>query len=238
MSVPIETRSIQYAGNAAATVFAVPFTFAADDDIDVTLLLDGETVPTAQTQGTHYTLTGASNSNDGEGGELTMLAAPANLSTLTISRTVPITQATNLRTSGPFSPAVHMAIADKLCHVDQQLAARIAALEALGTLLDISTFDATVVTVDIEVDADAVEDTFTGGLVTVAVPADFTVTGVVVVKTAGKAGSVTPYVSGGQEAVQVRDWAQAGTTLTLGFVTGLEIALDYTLTLLLVSLVP
>lgn len=236
MSVPIETRSIAYTGNGVTTVFPIPFTFADDDDIDVTLQPSGGAAA-AQTQGTHYTLTGASNPNDGEGGELTMLVAPPAASTLTISRTVPITQSTNLRTSGPFSPAVHMAIVDKLCHVDQQLAARIAALEALADLVDISGFDAILKNVNIDVDPDAVEETFAGGLVTVTVPVGFTVTGVSVVKTAAQAGAVAPYAGGGQEAVQVRDWTQDGTTLTLGYVTGLEPGKEYTLSLLLISVV-
>lgn len=234
--MPIETSQVAYTGNGVTTVFPIDFTFAEDDDIDVMLLLDGEDDATAQTQVTHYTLTGASNPIDGEGGELTMLTAPPADSTLTISRTVPITQATNLRTSGPFSPAVHMAIADKLTHICQQLDRRIDALEALGDLTDISALEGLLVDVDIDVDSDAVEETFVGGAVTVAVPVGFTVTGVVVVNTAPQSGSGFAYAGGGQEAVQVRDWAQDGTTLTLGFVTGLEVAKDYTLTLLLLNL--
>lgn len=236
MSVPIPGRSVAYTGNGIATDFAIPFTFADDEDIDVMLLLDGETVATAQVDGVDYNLTGASNPIDGEGGECVMVVAPPAASTLTISRTVPFTQSTNLRTSGPFSPAVHMAIVDKLTHICQQLRDRVEALEALGDLTDISALEGLLVDVDIDVDSDAVETTFAGGAVTVAVPADFTVTGVVVVNTAGQAGSVDAYASGGQEAVQVRDWSQTGTTLTLGFVTGLEPAKDYTLTLLLLNL--
>ena len=228
MSRPLETSEVVYTGNALTVDFPIAFPWVDDADIDVTLLLDGETVATTQVDGVDYNLTGANNVVDGEGGTCTMVVAPPALSTLTISRTVPITQATNLRTSGPFSPAVHMAIADKLTDIAQQLDRRIDALEGLATLLDISTLTAARVDLEFTTDADAIEDTFTGGLVTVQLPAAFTPDMIFVGKVTGGAG--------GQEAVQVRDWSTDGTTLTVGFVTGLDLATAYTIQLFLVQI--
>lgn len=227
MSRPLETRSIAYTGNGA-TVFAVPFPFARDADIDATLLLVDETVPTTQVQGVHYTLTGANNPNDGEGGELTMLVAPPAGSTLTISRTVPFTQDTNFRTSGPFSPALHMAALDKLTDLCQQLRDRLEAIEVDG-IAELGTLDVVVVEKNFTTDADAVENGFP---ITVALPTGYVPTVVLKAKCVNEDDGAALF----QESVTVENWSVAADTLTIGYVTGLAPGVEYTLRLFLLAI--
>lgn len=228
MSVPTSQRSVAYTGTGGVTDHPIPFPFADNDDIDVFLLLDGETVATAQVEGVDYDLTGASNPNDGEGGTCTMAVAPPANSTLTISRTVPITQETNLRTSGPFSPAVHMAMFDKLTYICQQLQDRLEAIEVDG-IAELGTLDVVVVEKNFTTDADAVENGFP---ITVALTAGYVPTVVLKAKCVNEDDGAALF----QESVTVENWSVAADTLTIGYVTGLAPGVEYTLRLFLLAI--
>lgn len=91
MTVASTTTKVSYSGNGTTTVFTVPFYFLAAADLRV-ILRSGAT-ETVQTLTTQYTVTGAGVPS---GGTVTMLAAPASGTTLTILRNVSPTQETDL----------------------------------------------------------------------------------------------------------------------------------------------
>lgn len=91
MTVASTTTKVSYSGNGSTTVFTVPFYFLAAADLRV-ILRSGAT-ETVQTLTTQYTVTGAGVPS---GGSVTMLAAPASGTTLTILRNVSPTQETDL----------------------------------------------------------------------------------------------------------------------------------------------
>lgn len=125
-TVSSETSSVSFTGNGVTTAFATSFKFFTNSHLTVTLTLSGGS-PVVQTITTHYTVTGAGLE---AGGTVTMLVAPANLSTLKIERNVPYTQSTNFRTQGSFRPGTHEDAFDIRTHADQQLDRRVDVLEA------------------------------------------------------------------------------------------------------------
>lgn len=128
MTVPSETSSTAYTGNAVTTAFPTVFRFIRNVDIVVKLTPSGG-AEVIQTEGAHYTLTGAT--LDG-GGTVTFLTAPPLDAAVVIERDVPFTQTTSYRTQGSFAPAVHEESFDYSVFRDQELARRVTALEAQG----------------------------------------------------------------------------------------------------------
>jgi hypothetical protein len=106
-----------YAGNGSTTVFATAFKFLANAQVTVTQTVAG--VTTTLTEGVHYTLSGAGND---AGGNVTMLAAPASGSTITIRRRTARTQSSSLRNATDFTPKTNEAIADKGVLIAQDIA--------------------------------------------------------------------------------------------------------------------
>jgi len=100
----------QYSGDDSTTVFAFPYRFFADADIDV-YLLDAAGTETLQTLTTHYTL---SNNGDETGGNVTMVTPPATGETLTIVRTIAQTQITDYAANDAFPAETHEAALDRL----------------------------------------------------------------------------------------------------------------------------
>ncbi len=229
MTVETEVSEIDFAGTGLVTTFPVPFPIQAEEQLVVTLLLDGDTIPFTELLGIHYTIS--------EVGEPTcvveMLAAPPADSVLHVERTVEIIQPTSLRTAGAFTAKSHEDALDYRTYVDQELERRIAALELQGALVPSSSFDAQLVDVDIET-LDPVEDTFPLAPIAVALPAGATdITGILVSR-------VTVEADESWEAIQVREWSydpEMG-SLILNRVTGLSPLTAYTLTLLVLTLEP
>lgn len=91
MTVSSTTNKATYSGNGTTTAFTVPFYFLAAADLQV-ILRSGAT-ETVQTLTTQYTVTGAGVAS---GGTVTMVAAPASGTTLTVLRNVSPTQETDL----------------------------------------------------------------------------------------------------------------------------------------------
>ena len=88
-----------YSGNASQTVFPYTFKISVDADIQVILrsALGTETVKSISTD---YTVSGAGDAN---GGNVTMVVAPANGETLVIRRATVQTQTIDLVENDPFS---------------------------------------------------------------------------------------------------------------------------------------
>lgn len=228
-TVPTEVSELSFTGNGVAVAFPLPFPILATSDLVVTLTPAGG-VATLQVEGVNYTVSEAPS----DAPIVTMTVAPPAASTLRVRRTVAITQVVNLRTQGPFSPATVTEMLDKRTMVEQQLARRIAALEAIAGLVSLATLDAQLVDITFTTAADDVANTFAGGVLTVAVALAVgeSVTGVLVAR-----------VQGGLDedarlAVTVRDWSWAAGTLTVKYVTGLQVDTEYTLSLLCLSMVP
>lgn len=220
VTVPTEQRSVSYVGNAVADTFPVPFEFREDEHLVINLVLISSGAATLQVLGVDYTCNGAGQQQ----GEVVFTAAPSALYTVSIARTVPVTQDLDLRQAGPFNPDSITGELDHCREIDQQLQDRIAALEALASLLDISAL--TAVRVNISFTCPDVGDGWAGAVA--ALPIGFVPTMVLVGKVVGGAG--------GQDSVMVRDWTVDGTTLTPGFITGLDPGVDYDISLLLLAI--
>lgn len=89
MTVSTTTNSVQYTGNGSTTAFAVPYAFYASSDLTVVSTVIATGVDTTLALTTNYTVTGGS----GTTGTVTMLVAPASTVRITITRSVPYTQA-------------------------------------------------------------------------------------------------------------------------------------------------
>lgn len=137
MAVTTETSESTYTGNAVTVAFATGFRFLNNSEVTVTKALSGAS-PVTQTEGVHYSLTGAGND---AGGTVTFIVAPAAASTITITRDVPFTQTTAFRTQGAFSPATHENAFDEAAFRDQQLDRRLAVVEAAIAVSDVLTLD-------------------------------------------------------------------------------------------------
>lgn len=109
-----------YIANGATTVFAFPYKFFATSDLVVTVT-DTSGIVSTKTLGTDYTVSGA---NASAGGSVTFTTAPTSGYTVTLSRSVPLTQPTNLRTV-PSAPAIENAL-DRLAAQIQQVQSGVA----------------------------------------------------------------------------------------------------------------
>lgn len=87
MTISTTESRIEYLGNGATKIFAIPFRFLENSHVVVTLVsAGGAQIP--QSQGADYTLTGA---DEDTGGFLTMVVAPPVSSSLIVLRVVPAT---------------------------------------------------------------------------------------------------------------------------------------------------
>lgn len=106
MSFSSETNKTTYAGDGSTASFSTGFTFAADNEIEVTLVTDATGAEAVWTDGTEYTLTGAGTGNNGT---LTVDTSPTDYTpasgeTLVIYLKPALTQPTKLPRSGNVSP--------------------------------------------------------------------------------------------------------------------------------------
>lgn len=231
-TVPTETSEIDFTGDGIVTEFPCGFPILEESDLVVQLTLDGAAEATLQVRGIDYTVVAAPAAN----ATVSMSSPPPANSTLHIERTVAIVQEVNLLTQGAFSPSTHTEMHDRRTMVEQQLARRLARLEALASLVSIAAFDAQLVDITFTANASEIEDTFAGGALyfPVVVAEGAIVTGVLVARV---------QVTGDEarDAIMVLDWEYAVVSSTTGtvqinYITGLEPGLTYTISLLLLSL--
>lgn len=120
MTVQSQTSRADYTGNGATTLFAVPFYFLLDTDLQV-IRTDYSTNPVSVVTlvlNSDYTVTGASNP---AGGSITMTVAPTVSMKVSILRVVPFTQLKHYVPNDPFPAASHEGGLDKLTMIVQQL---------------------------------------------------------------------------------------------------------------------
>lgn len=221
-TVPSEVSEQSFTGNGVWVNADLSFPIQRTSDLVVWLALSGG-AEALQIEGVNYDVSGAPSAAP----TVTFSVAPPALSTVRIERTVLIKQTTNLVTSGPFSPAVLTSLLDYRTYVEQQLARRIAALEALGSLVTITAFSAQVLTAALVTSAVDMETTFAGSAIQYAVAAG-KVIGVSIVKVDLAAGA-----SESKEAVSCTDWTFAAGTLTINWISGLSPGCSYIVTYLL-----
>ncbi len=215
MTVPVDSCRSTYVTDGVVDDFPTVWRFLANGHVHAWHTPTGD-VASLLVEGVHYDLVGAG--LDG-GGTLTTIGTPLAAGTLVLEREVPLTQLVDLRQQGTFSPTVHMGIVDQMAMGLQQLAARIAALEAEASLTSLAVFDSQVVEFELLTDAGDVEDSFPFNVAVVA-PEGSIVTGVVITAVGGAVG-------GALEPITMPFWTWAGDVLSVGHITGLEPGRNY-----------
>jgi hypothetical protein len=122
MTVTAAEARIEYAGNGTTKVFAYPYQFYQNDDLDVWLFSDATGIGVEQIIGQDYTVTGAMNVS---GGNITMTVAPPAGTTLIIINSPDIVQATHYVNADDFPADSHEAALDRLTKICQRLSDRI-----------------------------------------------------------------------------------------------------------------
>lgn len=117
MTIASSIGRIQYNGNGTTQAFTVPFYFLANSHLQV-VLTSVASVDTVQTITTNYTVSGSGNP---AGGTVTMVVAPASGEKLTIIRSVPLTQSTDLVDNDPLPAEALETALDKGIMIDQQI---------------------------------------------------------------------------------------------------------------------
>lgn len=115
-----ETKTI-YGGNSSTAVFAIPFMFSKNEDIEV-VRTDNRGQETLMTIATDYTLSGAGNPM---GGTCSLTIPPETGQTLVIRRNPAITQEVDYVENDSFPAATHEAALDKLTMICQTLSERL-----------------------------------------------------------------------------------------------------------------
>lgn len=135
MAINTTTNVQSYTGNGATTVFPVPFKFFANGDLGLTETPSGGGAAVPLVEGVDYTVSGAGND---AGGTITRAVPTASGATLTITRTVDVTQPTSLSANGntTFSPKVHENAFDRATMAAQQHETRIAGVEGRATAIE------------------------------------------------------------------------------------------------------
>ena len=118
MTVSTDLIKVSYSGDDSTTVFAYTFKVFDEDDL-VVIIRDANGAETTKTITTDYTVSGVGNAN---GGNVTMLTAPASTETLLILREQPITQGLDLVPNDPFPADSIEEALDKLVFMMQQQA--------------------------------------------------------------------------------------------------------------------
>lgn len=117
MTVSSQTSRVDYAGDGVTAIFPVPFYFLENTHLQVILSDDVTGAETVLVLNTDYTVTGAGVL---AGGSITVPSEPAVGFTLTILRSVPVTQETDYVPNDPFPAESHERALDKLTMIAQQ----------------------------------------------------------------------------------------------------------------------
>ncbi len=117
MSLSTTANKAQFNGSGTSGPFTFNFRFLDNSHITV-IKTDVRGADTTLTETTDYTLTGVGSY---AGGSVTLVVALASGEKLTIVRSVPLTQPTDLRNQGAFFAEVHEDAFDRLCMQVQQV---------------------------------------------------------------------------------------------------------------------
>jgi hypothetical protein len=134
MTVSAQTpRSGPYSGNGSTTAFGYGFLVEAETEIVVTVA-DAAGAETIKTLTTDYTVSGVGNS---AGGDVTFVTAPISTEEVVVTRTIAMTQATDLQNRKSVVPQVLEDAYDKLTRITQDHK------EQLGRSLKVDLFGST-----------------------------------------------------------------------------------------------
>ena len=173
MAVSSTTAKVLYSGDDGTTVFPFTFKIFASTDLVVTLV-GSDGAEAAKSITTHYTVSSSGNDFN-DGGNVTMLTAPATGETLSISRDLPNTQTTDYVEGDAFPAESHEDALDKLTLIVQEMQ------EELSRAVKIPLSDSSDITTELPVSAlrqgrslvsDA-DGNITTGSVTTAAVSDF-----------------------------------------------------------------
>ena len=119
MTVSSTTVKNSYSGNGSTTSFNYTFKIFADSDLQV-IIRSSTGTETTKTITTHYTVSGAGNTN---GGSVTFTSGniPANGETVVLRRNVPQTQAIDYIANDPFPAETHEEGLDRATMTTQQV---------------------------------------------------------------------------------------------------------------------
>lgn len=118
MTISTTTSRITYAGDGVSTVFAVPFVFFGQDELEVIEKVTATGVEVTKVLTTHYAVAGG----NGAAGSVTALAAPAGTVSWTIARKTKQTQEVDYTPNDPFPAETHERALDRLTALVQELA--------------------------------------------------------------------------------------------------------------------
>jgi hypothetical protein len=122
MTVTAAEARIEYSGNGATKIFAYPYQFFQNDDLDVWLFNDATGIGVDQILGADYTVTGAMNPS---GGNITMTVSPPGGTTLIIINNPDIVQTTHYVNADDFPADSHEQGLDRLTKICQRLSDRV-----------------------------------------------------------------------------------------------------------------
>lgn len=176
-TVSITTSRIQYSCNGSTTVFAYPFKVYEDDDLEV-IVADSSDSETTLTVNNEYTVSGA---GDDSGGNVTLAVAStcASGNTLTILRSIDITQDTDYSDGQTLTADGLEAPPDKSRIIDQEIienSDRSIKVIKSSTLTDLTVIPAANQAIYFNSAGTGIE-TRDAGSTTLAIPADDSVTG-------------------------------------------------------------
>jgi hypothetical protein len=117
MTISTIENKVSYNGNGVTTVFAFPYLFFENTDLDV-YRVDSLGTLTLLTLTTDYTVTGAGAES---GGTVTMVVPPATGTQLLIVRTLDLVQETDYIEGDPFPAETHERALDRLTMIAQQI---------------------------------------------------------------------------------------------------------------------
>jgi hypothetical protein len=139
-TVPSDASRVAYAGNGSTTVFAVPYVFFDDTDLEVISVNDTTAVETTKVLTTDYSVTGGAGST----GSVTMTTAPATGTTLVIQREIPYTQEIDYEQNDGFPAAVNEEGLDRNTMLAQQVRRRARQTPKLPATYDPESGDITI----------------------------------------------------------------------------------------------
>ena len=120
MTIASTTSKVRYTADGSTKVFAVKFRFCESSDLDVYVTPSGGAL-TELTEETDYTIADADGGTDfANGGNVTLSAAPASGSIVTIARSLPLTQEMDLTTNGSIPAETVEAQHDREIMIAQQ----------------------------------------------------------------------------------------------------------------------
>ena len=141
MTVSSLTNRVNYSGTGIVGPYSYPFRIQAVGDLEVITVVGG--IQSTLAYPGDYSVSGVGARN---GGSVTLTQTLANGSTLTLKRSVPLTQLTNIRNQGPYFPETLEDALDRQTMAAQQLDDALSRAPTLADSIDPAGYDLTLPT--------------------------------------------------------------------------------------------